>query len=124
MRSRTDTAINIVSLLGGIIGIGVVAKNGILMLVMVHWFELKGDSQEDSWQRHLRPALMTSLTTALGLLPLAFGIGTVSDMLKPLSIGVIGALTLSVLFSLAATLTLYPVMRTLLGRRESIPCAS
>ncbi|MDD5580943.1 MAG: efflux RND transporter permease subunit [Methylobacter sp.] len=99
-------SVNIVSLLGAIIGIGVVAKNGILMLDSVHRFEAQGQNLEDalveSGRRRLRPVLMTSLAAALGLLPLAYGIGAGSDMLKPLAIAVIGALTLSFLLSLVA----------------------
>lgn len=113
----TGTSVNIVSLLGAIIGIGVVAKNGILMLDSVHRFESQGANLEnalvESGRRRLRPVLMTSLAAALGLLPLAYGIGAGSDMLKPLAIAVIGALTLSVLLSLVATPTVYSVMRRL-----------
>jgi CzcA family heavy metal efflux pump len=119
----TGTSANIVSLLGAIIGIGVVAKNGILMLDSVHRFEADGKNLEDalaeSGRRRLRPVLMTSLAAALGLLPLAYGIGAGSDMLKPLAIAVIGALTLSVLLSLVATPTAYFVMRTL-GKRIDV----
>ena len=117
----TDTSVNIVSLLGAIIGIGVVAKNGILMLDAVHRFESQGknlaDALAESGSRRLRPVLMTSLAAALGLLPLAYGIGAGSDMLKPLAIAVIGALTLSVLLSLVATPTVYFVMRTLVSKK-------
>ncbi len=124
----TGTSVNIVSLLGTIICIGVMAKNGILMLDSVHRFESQGENLEDTlvefWRRRLRPVLMTSLAAALGLLPLAYGIGAGSDMLKPMAIGVIGALTLSVLLSLVATPTLYCVMRRLLRRQETIPCES
>jgi multidrug efflux pump subunit AcrB len=124
----TGTSVNIVSLLGATIGIGVVAKNGILMLDSVYRFESQGESLADalaeSGRWRLRPVLMTSLAAALGLLPLAYGIGAGSDMLKPLAIGVIGALTLSVLLSLVATPTLYLVMRTLAQRIRNIPCAS
>lgn len=118
----TGTSVNIVSLLGAIIGIGVVAKNGILMLDSVHRFESQGKSLEDalteSGSRRLRPVLMTSLAAALGLLPLAYGIGAGSDMLKPLAIAVIGALTLSVLLSLIATPTIYFFMRKLAGNKR------
>jgi multidrug efflux pump subunit AcrB len=114
--------------LGAIIVIGVVAKNGILMLDLVHRFELQDKSLDDalaeSGRRWLRPVLMTSLAAALGLLPLAYGIGASSDMLKPLVIGVIGALTLSVWFSLVATPTLYFVIRTLVSRKGIMTCVS
>jgi Putative silver efflux pump len=111
----TGTSVNIVSLLGAIIGIGVVAKNGILMLDSVNRFEAQGqnlaDALVESGRRRLRPVLMTSLAAALGLLPLAYGIGAGSDMLKPLAIAVIGALMLSLLLSLVATPTVYFLMR-------------
>ncbi len=115
----TGTSVNIVSLLGAIIGIGVVAKNGILMLDSVRHFTDQGDTLAQalmaSGRRRLRPVLMTSLAAGLGLLPLAYGIGAGSDMLKPLAVAVIGALALSVLLSLVATPTVYVVLRTYLG---------
>ena len=57
--------------------------------------------------RRLRPVLMTSLAAALGMLPLAYGIGAGADMLRPLAIAVIGALCISVLLSLIATPVAY-----------------
>ena len=63
-----------------------------------------------SGRRRLRPVLMTSLTAFLGLLPLAYGIGAGADMLRPLAIGVIGALCISLVLSLIATPTLYYVL--------------
>lgn len=124
----TGTSVNIISILGAIIGIGVVAKNGILMLDSVHKFESQGkglpEALAESGMRRLRPVLMTSLAAALGLLPLAYGIGAGSDMLKPLAIAVIGALTLSVLLSLVATPTVYFVLRGLSHRFKQKPCAS
>jgi multidrug efflux pump subunit AcrB len=70
-----------------------------------------------SGHRRLRPVLMTSLAAALGMLPLAYGIGSGAEMLKPLAIAVIGALCISVLLSLVATPTAYYVMLTLRERR-------
>jgi len=117
----TDTPLNIVSFLGAIIGVGIVAKNGILMLDFVEHLRAQGLSLEDSLaqagRRRLRPILMTSLTTVFGMAPLAWGIGHGADMLKPLAIGVIGALCISVLFSLLATPTAYYVMTRCLQRR-------
>jgi multidrug efflux pump subunit AcrB len=69
-----------------------------------------------SGRRRLRPVLMTSLAAALGMLPLAYGIGSGADMLKPLAIAVIGALCISVLLSLIATPTIYYLM---LRRRKA-----
>lgn len=113
----TGTTLNIVSLLGAIIGVGIVAKNGILMLDQVDRFVAGGDDLETalvrSGRRRLRPILMTSLSTALAMTPLAWGVGHGSDMLRPLAIGIIGALVISVGFSLVVT----PVIHRSLGRR-------
>jgi CzcA family heavy metal efflux pump len=112
----TDTTLNVVSFLGAIIGVGIVAKNGILMLDLVDHLRAEGLSLEEalvrSGRRRLRPVLMTSLAAALGMLPLAYGIGSGADMLKPLAVAVIGALCMSVLLSLIAT----PVAFRLLTR--------
>jgi len=116
----THTSLNVVSLLGAIIGIGIVAKNGILMLDFVDHLRAKGvplhDALVRSGRRRLRPVLMTSLAAALGMLPLAYGIGSGADMLKPLAIAVIGALCISVLLSLVATPTVFSLLLTLKRR--------
>ncbi len=110
----TGTSENIISRLGAIIGVGIVAKNGILMLDYVDHLVDRGLSMEEalvqSGRRRLRPVLMTSMAAALGMLPLAHGIGSGADMLKPLAIAVIGALCISVLLSLVATPTIYYAM--------------
>jgi multidrug efflux pump subunit AcrB len=110
----TGTSLNVVSLLGAIIGVGIVAKNGILMLDFVKELQAQGldlaEALVRSGRRRLRPVLMTSLAAALGMLPLAYGIGSGADMLKPLAIAVIGALCISVLLSLIATPTIYYLM--------------
>jgi hypothetical protein len=66
-----------------------------------------------SGHRRLRPVLMTSLAAALGMLPLAWGIGSGAEMLRPLAVAVIGALCISVLLSLIATPVVYYILRTL-----------
>ncbi len=120
----TGTSLNVVSLLGAIIGIGIVAKNGILMLDFVKHLRAEGldliEALVRSGRRRLRPVLMTSLAAALGMLPLAYGIGSGADMLKPLAVAVIGALCISVLLSLIATPTVYYLMQR---RRERKPAA-
>jgi len=107
----TGTSLNVVSFLGAIIGVGIVAKNGILMLDFVERLLGEGlplvEALVHSGRRRLRPVLMTSLAAALGMLPLAWGVGSGADMLRPLAIGVIGALCMSVLLSLIATPTVY-----------------
>jgi CzcA family heavy metal efflux pump len=116
----TGTSLNVVSLLGAIIGVGIVAKNGILMLDRVKELRAEGldlaEALVRSGRRRLRPVLMTSLAAGLGMLPLAYGIGSGADMLRPLAIAVIGALCVSVLLSLVATPTLYYL---LVGRRRT-----
>lgn len=110
----TGTSLNIVSFLGAIIGVGIVAKNGILMLDLVEHWRARGCSVEEalvrSGCRRLRPVLMTSMAAAIGMLPLAYGVGSGADMLRPLAIAVIGALALSVLLSLVATPVFYRVL--------------
>src|SRR5204862_1144222 len=108
------TSLNIISILGAIIGIGIVHKNGILMLDAVEHYRAGETSLEEalirSGRRRLRPVLMTSMAAALGMLPLAYGIGSGADMLRPLAISVIGAVCISVLLSLVATPTAYFLM--------------
>lgn len=119
----TGTSLNVVSFLGAIIGVGIVAKNGILMLDLVDHFIAEGlDLREAlirSGRRRLRPVLMTSMAAALGMLPLAYGIGSGADMLRPLAIAVIGSLCVSVLLSLVATPTAYYVIRGSWGTSHS-----
>ncbi|MCE9563358.1 MAG: efflux RND transporter permease subunit [Planctomycetes bacterium] len=121
----TDTSLNIISFLGAIIGLGIVAKNGILMLDRVEHLRAEGMALDEalvrSGRRRLRPVLMTSLAAALGMLPLAYGIGSGADMLKPLAIAFKGAFAVSVLLSLIATPAVYYVlMRTLGGVRRPV----
>jgi CzcA family heavy metal efflux pump len=114
----TGTSFNVVSFLGAIIGVGIVAKNGILMLDYVRHLRGEGldlvEALVGSGRRRLRPVLMTSMAAALGMLPLAWGVGSGADMLRPLAIAVIGALCISVLLSLVAT----PVVYSLLVRHR------
>lgn len=117
----TGTTLNVVSFLGAIIGVGIVAKNGILMLDFVQHMEAESADLAEalvrSGHRRLRPVLMTSLAAALGMLPLAFGIGAGADMLRPLAVAVVGALCISVLLSLIATPTMYFVLRSFQKKR-------
>jgi len=111
----TGTSLNVVSFLGAIIGVGIVAKNGILMLDFVEHLLADGlplqEALVQSGRRRLRPVLMTSMAAALGMLPLAYGVGSGADMLKPLAVAVIGALCISVLLSLVATPAVFYLMK-------------
>ncbi len=110
----TGVSLNIISYLGAIIGVGIVAKNGILVLDYYRQLRAQGvelvEALVQAGHRRLRPVLMTSLAAALGMLPLAIGVGTGAEMLKPLGIAVIGALFISVLLSLIATPVVYFVL--------------
>jgi len=107
----TGITLNIVSFLGAIIGVGIVAKNGILVLDYFQQLQAQGvalvEALVRAGHRRLRPVLMTSLAAALGMLPLAYGIGAGADMLRPLAVAVIGALFISVVLSLVATPVVY-----------------
>jgi CzcA family heavy metal efflux pump len=118
----TGMTVNIVTLLGAIIGAGIVHKNGLLMLDAVKDLREKGIELEEAivqaGARRLRPVLMTSLAAALGMLPLALGLGA-ANILRPLAIAVIGAVCISVLLSLIATPVVYDVLLNPLRRSRS-----
>jgi CzcA family heavy metal efflux pump len=103
----TGTTFNVASRMGMIMVIGIVAKNGILLLDAEHRFRNLGFSAEEAMiqagRRRLRPIAMTALATIAGMLPLAFGLGAGSEMLKPLAIVVIGGLLSSMVLSLIFT---------------------
>ncbi|HLW65717.1 MAG TPA: efflux RND transporter permease subunit, partial [Gemmataceae bacterium] len=103
----TRTTFNVASFMGMIMVIGIVAKNGILLLDAEHRFRALGFSAEDAMiqagRRRLRPIAMTALATIAGMLPLAFAIGQGSQMLQPLAIAVVGGLLSSMVLSLIFT---------------------
>jgi multidrug efflux pump subunit AcrB len=103
----TRTAFNVASFMGIIMVIGIVAKNGILLLDAEHRFRDLGYSAKEAMlqagRRRLRPIAMTALATIAGMLPLAFAFGSGSEMLKPLAITVIGGLLSSMVLSLVFT---------------------
>jgi multidrug efflux pump subunit AcrB len=103
----TKTSFNVASRMGMIMVIGIVAKNGILLLDAEHRFRRLGFSAEEAMiqagRRRLRPIAMTALATVAGMLPLAFGIGAGSAMLKPLAIAVVGGILSSMVLSLIFT---------------------
>ena len=103
----TRTTFNISSFMGLIMVVGIVAKNGILLLDADQKFRAAGLSLEDSviqaGRRRLRPIVMTALAAMAGMLPLAFALGAGSQMLKPLAIAVIGGVLISMVLSLIIT---------------------
>jgi hydrophobe/amphiphile efflux-1 (HAE1) family protein len=111
----TGTTLNVVSLMGMIMVVGIVAKNGILMLDAVEEHLAAGDTLREallrSGRRRFRPVLMTSLAAILGMLPLALAIGAGAELLQPLAIAVIGGLAVALLLSLVVTPTIYAMLR-------------
>jgi multidrug efflux pump subunit AcrB len=110
----TKTTLNVVSLMGMIMVIGIVAKNGILMLDAVDDHLAAGDTLRQalmrSGRRRFRPVLMTSLAAMFGMLPLALALGAGAEMLQPLAIAVIGGLMIALLLSLIVTPTVYAML--------------
>jgi CzcA family heavy metal efflux pump len=107
----TRTTFNVASFMGMIMVVGIVAKNGILLLDAENRFRALGFSREDSMiqagRRRLRPIAMTALATIAGMFPLALAIGSGSQMLQPLAIAVIGGLLSSMVLSLIFTPALH-----------------
>jgi len=91
--------------------IGIVAKNGILLLDAEQKFRGEGMAAEEAMiqagQRRMRPIVMTALATVAGMLPLAFALGAGSQMLQPLAIAVIGGILISMVLSLVITPAVY-----------------
>jgi CzcA family heavy metal efflux pump len=107
----TRTTFNISSFMGLIMVIGIVAKNGILLLDADQRFRREGRSPEESMiragERRLRPIVMTALATVAGMIPLSLGWGAGSQMLQPLAIAVIGGILASMVLSLVVTPAVY-----------------
>ncbi|MGH9504480.1 MAG: efflux RND transporter permease subunit [Terriglobales bacterium] len=115
----TRTTFNVASFMGMIMVVGIVAKNGILLLDADQKFRRLGLSAEDAMlqasRRRLRPIVMTALATVAGMLPLAFALGAGSQMLQPLAIAVIGGILISMILSLIIT----PAVHYYLGGRTT-----
>jgi len=114
----TQTALNVSSIIGLIMVVGIVAKNGILLLDFAGREYARTGDLEAALIRaggvRLRPILMTSMAAVAGLAPLAFGIGAGAQMQQPLAIAIVGGVSLSMLFSLIGV----PLLYLLLARRR------
>jgi len=114
----TGTTFNISSFMGLIMVIGIVAKNGILLLDADQKFRAEGIGAEDAMiragERRLRPIMMTALATVAGMIPLALALGAGSQMLQPLAIAVIGGILASMVLSLVVT----PAVHYYIGGRN------
>ena len=107
----TGTNFNVASFMGLIMVIGIVAKNGILLLDADEQLRAGGmDAREamlHAAERRRRPILMTAIATVCGMFPLALALGAGSQMLQPLAIAVIGGLSISIVLSLVVTPVVY-----------------
>jgi HAE1 family hydrophobic/amphiphilic exporter-1 len=113
----TGTTVNIVAFIGIIMLAGIVVNNAIVLVDLINQLRAQGKQRIDAIMEagtaRLRPILMTSLTTTLGLLPMAMGFGEGSEVRTPMAITVIGGLTVSTLL----TLVVIPVVYSLMDRK-------
>jgi multidrug efflux pump subunit AcrB len=118
----TQASFNVASFMGLIMVIGIVAKNGILLLDADLKFRAMGFAPREAMlqaaQRRLRPIVMTAIAAVCGMLPLAFALGSGSQMLQPLAIAVIGGIFVSVALSLIVTPVVYYLLTR--GREQAM----
>ena len=109
----TKTNLNVMSMIGAIMLIGIVVKNGIVLIDYINLNRERGMSIRraviNGGHSRLRPVLMTSLTTILGMVPMAIGTGVGSEMWRPMGTAVIGGLTMSTLMTLLFVPTMYTI---------------
>ncbi len=118
----TSTPLSIIALIGAIMLVGIVTKNGIVMVDYMNLLVERGSSIFDAiiagGKSRLRPVLMTSLTTILGMLPMAIGAGEGAETWQPMGIAVIGGLTFSTLLTLFIIPVLYSILVSRKERKE------
>ena len=119
----TRQTLSVYSGIGIIVLIGVVVNNGIVLIdymnQLMHEKKINGDKAAlIAGPRRLRPVLMTSLTTILGLLPMALASGEGNEMYKPLSIALLGGLTVSTMFTLVIVPTVYAAIRNIIPLKD------
>lgn len=112
----TRITLSVYSGIGVIVLVGIVINNGIVLIDYMNQLMLKEKLTGDeaalhAGPRRLRPVMMTSLTTILGLLPMALGIGSGNEMYKPLATAILGGLSVSTLFTLVVVPTIYAAIR-------------
>ena len=109
----TGTNLNVMSMIGGIMLIGIVVKNGIVLIDYITLNRERGMSITKSvlhaGKSRMRPVLMTSLTTILGMVPMAVGTGEGAEVWRPMGVAVIGGLTFSTILTLLFVPTLYTI---------------
>ena len=117
----TGTPLSIIALIGAIMLVGIVTKNGIVMVDYMNLLVERGSSISDAvingGKSRLRPVLMTSLTTVLGMLPMALGIGEGSETWQPMGVSVVGGLFMSTIITLFIVPSLYAMLEGSKERR-------
>lgn len=119
----TGTTVNVVALIGVIMLAGIVVNNAIVLVDMINQLRSRGIEKhqaiQDAGKARLRPIMMTTLTTVLGLLPMAIGFGEGSEVRTPMAITVIGGLLMSTIL----TLVVIPVMYSMMDRKtwDTVP---
>ncbi|MDE7091676.1 MAG: efflux RND transporter permease subunit, partial [Bacteroidales bacterium] len=110
----TGTTLNMIAALGAILLVGIVVKNGIVLVDYINLMRDRGLELNEaialSGRSRLRPVLMTTATTILGMLPMALSVGEGSEMWTPMGITVIGGLTVSTVITLIIVPVLYAMM--------------
>ena len=110
----TGKPVSVIVLIGVVMLAGIVVKNAIIMVDYINLLRrrgvAKGEAIAQAGQVRLRPILMTSLTTILGLVPMALGFGEGAEIRAPMAITVIGGLTISTLLTLIVIPTVYSVL--------------
>ena len=107
----TGETLNLMSLIGGVMLVGIVVKNGIVLVDYINLNRERGmginQAVISGGKSRLRPVLMTSATTILGMVPMAMGIGEGSELWQPMGIAIVGGLTVSTLVTLVIIPTVY-----------------
>ena len=113
----TDTTLSVISAIGAVMLIGIVVKNAIVLVDFINLMRERGNELYEaialSGRSRLRPVIMTSATTILGMLPLAMSTGSGSELWSPMGVAVIGGLV----FSTVVTLVLVPVVYAIFAKR-------
>ena len=110
----TNTTLSIVAALGAIMLVGIVTKNGIVLIDFINLMRERGirlyDAIAQACRSRLRPVLMTSLTTILGMVPMAISAGEGSETWRPMGIAVIGGMVFSTIITMIIVPAVYAAM--------------
>lgn len=114
----TGQEVSVVAMMGFVMLMGIVVNNGIVLVDCINRFRLEGMEMDEAIVSagavRMRPVLMTAITTVLGLVPLAIGIGTGAEMMQPVALVCIGG----ILYGTLTTLVIIPVMYKIFGKKH------